>query len=60
MKFLIEYQYTKDFNEKQIEELFISVKWLSGKSPHKWNVHYIIQVVLFPREMEKANGAYRG
>ena len=29
----IEYKETKDFTEKEIEELFLSVGWLSGKYP---------------------------
>ena len=32
---MIEYRYTKDFDEKQIEELFLSVSWSSGKFPNK-------------------------
>lgn len=31
----IEYKETKDFTEKEIEELFLSVKWLSGKYPSR-------------------------
>lgn len=32
---MIEYRYTKDFDEKQIEELFLSVSWPSGKFLNK-------------------------
>jgi len=32
---MIEYRYTKDFDEKHIEELFLSVSWSSGKFPNK-------------------------
>ena len=31
----IEYKETKNFTEKEIEELFLSVKWLSGKYPSR-------------------------
>lgn len=31
----IEYKETKDFTEKEIEELFLSVGWLSGKYPSR-------------------------
>ena len=31
----IEYRETKDFTEKEIEELFLSVNWLSGKYPSR-------------------------
>ena len=31
----IEYKETKDFTKKEIEELFLSVGWLSGKYPHR-------------------------
>ncbi|HBK29780.1 MAG TPA: GNAT family N-acetyltransferase [Parabacteroides sp.] len=31
----IEYKETKDFTEKEIEELFLSVGWLSGKYPER-------------------------
>lgn len=31
----IEYKETKDFTEKEIEELFLSVNWLSGKYPQR-------------------------
>lgn len=31
----IEYKETKDFTEKEIEDLFLSVCWLSGKYPHR-------------------------
>lgn len=29
------YKNSKDFTEEQIEELFLSVNWLSGKYPHR-------------------------
>lgn len=29
------YRDTKDFTEEQVEELFLSVNWLSGKYPHR-------------------------
>ena len=32
---MIEYRYTKNFDEKQIEELFKSVRWFSGNFPKK-------------------------
>lgn len=32
---MIEYQYTKEFEVEQIEELFLSVGWYSGKFPEK-------------------------
>ncbi|MDF2514691.1 MAG: acetyltransferase [Herbinix sp.] len=32
---MIEYRYTKDFDERQIEELFKSVSWFSGNFPKK-------------------------
>ena len=31
----ITYKFTKDFTEQQIEELFLSVNWLSGRYPHR-------------------------
>ncbi len=31
----IEYKDTKDFTEKEVEELFLSVGWLSGKYPSR-------------------------
>lgn len=31
----IEYKETKGFTKKEIEELFLSVGWLSGKYPHR-------------------------
>lgn len=34
---MIEYRYTKDFDEKQIEELFLSVNWFSGNFSKKLN-----------------------
>ncbi len=32
---MMEYGYTKGFDEKQMEELFKSVKWFSGNFPGK-------------------------
>lgn len=31
----IVYKETKDFTEQEVEELFLSVKWLSGKYPER-------------------------
>lgn len=31
----IEYKETKDFTEKEVEDLFLSVNWLSGKYPKR-------------------------
>ena len=31
----IEYKETKDFTEKEVEQLFLSVNWLSGRSPDR-------------------------
>ena len=33
----IVYKETKDFTEQEVEELFLSVKWLSGKYPERSN-----------------------
>ncbi|MGN1236239.1 MAG: GNAT family N-acetyltransferase, partial [Bacteroidaceae bacterium] len=34
-KMNITYKFTKEFTEQQIEELFLSVNWLSGRYPHR-------------------------
>ena len=31
----IEYKETKDFTEKEVEQLFLSVNWLSGRYPDR-------------------------
>ena len=51
---MMEYGYTKGFDEKQMEELFKSVKWFSGNFPGKLKQHCIIQAELFPHGMEKS------
>jgi len=35
---LIEYKMIKDFNEQDLEDLFLSVKWSSGKYPAKLKI----------------------
>lgn len=54
------YKSTKDFTEKQIEELFLSVNWLSGKYPRRLtNALKKSQTVITAWDEEKLIGLIR-
>lgn len=56
----IVYKSTKDFTEKQIEELFLSVNWLSGKYPRRLtNALKKSQTVITAWDEEKLIGLIR-
>ncbi len=58
---MIEYQYTKNFDEKQIEDLFQSVGWFSGNFPQKIKqALYHSSRVISAWDGEKLIGLIRG